>query len=105
MLKILAAFVVGFIATVSTVLFVASSLAINTDDIRDRKDATITAFWTLVTVGLCAVAFTMLTGCASIEGAGFTNTGRPRTTTECFRTDAKGHQVWFSVPAGQPCPR
>ena len=47
----------------------------------------------------------ILAGCSSVEGGGFRNTGRARTTTECVRTDAHGDQVWFSIPAGQSCPK
>jgi hypothetical protein len=67
MIKGIFALIVTIVATVSVVFFIASSSALNTPDIKDRRDAFVTAFWSLLTFGLCAFAFTLLTGCQAAK--------------------------------------
>jgi hypothetical protein len=59
-------------------------------------------FSPLVGLALALACIVLLAGC---EGDGYSNSGRPRGVTDCVKVDAKGNQHWFSVPAGQPCPR
>lgn len=105
LIKAIAALIAGFVAILAALFGVASAMAWGSDDPVERKQATFTAFWSLVTFALCAAAIITLSGCVSYEGAGFTNSGRPRNVVDCVRTDARGNQVWFSVPAGRSCPR
>lgn len=67
MIKGIFALIVTIVATVSVVFFMASSSALNTPDIKDRRDAFVTAFWSLMTFGLCAFAFTLLTSCSTLQ--------------------------------------
>jgi cytosine/uracil/thiamine/allantoin permease len=45
----------------------ASTLSLNSPDARERRDATISAFWSLVVIGLCAVLLITLCGCMSVK--------------------------------------
>jgi cytosine/uracil/thiamine/allantoin permease len=45
----------------------ASTLSLNSPDARERRDATISAFWSLVVIGLCAVLLITLSGCMSVK--------------------------------------
>jgi hypothetical protein len=45
----------------------ASTLSLNAPDARERRDATISAFWSLVVIGLCAVLLITLSGCMSVK--------------------------------------
>ena len=45
----------------------ASTLSLNSPDARERHDATISAFWSLVVIGLCAVLLVTLSGCMSVK--------------------------------------
>lgn len=45
---------------------IASTLSLGSSDPRERKDATISAFWSVVLIGLCAAAILSLTGCSTV---------------------------------------
>jgi predicted permease len=45
---------------------VASGMSLGSSDDRERKDATISAFWSLVMVALCCAAILSLTGCSTV---------------------------------------
>lgn len=51
----------------SALFLVASSMALGSSDAAERKDATISAFWSLVMVALCCAAILTLTGCMSAK--------------------------------------
>jgi hypothetical protein len=51
----------------SALFLVASSMSLGSSDAAERKDATIAAFWSLVTVALCCAAILTLTGCMSAK--------------------------------------
>lgn len=58
----------------------ASTLSLNSTDAGERRDATISTFWSLVVIGLCAVLLVMLSGCMSakeLECLARDNTSRP----------------------------
>lgn len=66
MLKSLANLFFGIVAFCAALLGVASGIASQaTDDKTERKDATITLFWSLVVFALCAGAILTLSGCMS----------------------------------------
>lgn len=78
--QIIGALVAGIIAIFSALFGVASAMSLGTSDDRERRDATISAFWSFVTLALCAAAILTLTGCASIkevECLARDNTSRP----------------------------
>lgn len=102
-IKLLASLASGIAILIAMVFGVASTMSLNSSDPIERRDATLSAFWSLVIIGLCAAAIVSLTGCTSYEGEGFNNSGRPRNVVDCMRRDARGHEVWYSVPAGRPC--
>lgn len=47
----------------------------------------------LVVVAFLLVAYLLLSGCASVEGAGFTNNGQP-SRPACVERDGRGHERW-----------
>lgn len=97
---VLSAVVLG----VSSIIFCfASSMSLCSPDPAERRDAVISAFWSAAILVLCIFVVFMLSACSSYEGAGFTNSGRPRSVTDCVKVDAKGNQTWYSVPLGRPC--
>lgn len=49
----------------------------------------------LIIVGCVLVTYLLLAGCASVDGAGFTNTGQARRPA-CVTRDARGNEVWRS---------
>ena len=64
MLGVIAAVIMILLAT----LFgVASTLSLNSPDAAERKDATISAFWSVVTIGVCAALLVSLTGCQAAK--------------------------------------
>lgn len=95
-LKVLAALLAGVIGIFAGLLAVASSMASNSTDHDERRDATVTALWSIIVFALCAGAIVSLTGCASrYEGAGFTNTGKPAPRL-CREVDKRGNEKWFN---------
>lgn len=50
----------------ASLFLVASSMSLGSSDARERKDATISAFWSLVMVALCCAAILSLTGCSTV---------------------------------------
>lgn len=46
---------------------IASTLSLGSSDPRERRDATVSAFWSVVMIGLCAAAIISLTGCMSAK--------------------------------------
>lgn len=78
--QIIGVLVASIIAIFSALFGVASAMSLGTSDDRERRDATISAFWSFVTLALCAAAILTLTGCASIkevECLARDNTSRP----------------------------
>ena len=67
MIKVIAGLAVAMAATNAAVFCIASGSAMNTDDIKDRRDAFVTTLWSLVTLGLCAFALTLMTGCQAAK--------------------------------------
>lgn len=68
------------LALASAVFCVASSMSLGATDPRERKDAAISALWSLITLTLCAAAILTLTGCMSLkemECLARDNTSRP----------------------------
>jgi hypothetical protein len=62
----------GVIFAVITMLLaslfgVASTISLNSADAGERRDATISVFWSLVVVGLCTVLLFMLSGCQAAK--------------------------------------
>jgi len=45
---------------------IASTLSLGSSDPKERRDATISAFWSVVLIGLCAAAILSLTGCSTV---------------------------------------
>ncbi len=66
-IKTLAALLAGVLAICAGLIGVASGVARDTRDPVDRKDATITAFWSLIIFALCAAAILSLSGCMSAK--------------------------------------
>lgn len=56
----------GALALASAVFAVASSMSLGSLDAKERKDAALSAFWSLVTLALCAAAILTLTGCSTV---------------------------------------
>lgn len=58
-------------ATISILLAVlfgiASTLSLGSPDPAERRDATISAFWSMATIGLCAALIVSLSGCMSAK--------------------------------------
>lgn len=70
----------GALALASAVFCVASSMSLGATDPKERRDATISALWSLITLALCAAAILTLTGCMSLkemECLARDNTSRP----------------------------
>lgn len=63
--KILGALLASLIAVFSALFGVASAMSLGTSDPRERRDAAVSAFWSFVTLALCAAAIVTLTGCMS----------------------------------------
>lgn len=55
----------SLLALASGVFCVASSMSLGATDPKERKDAAISALWSLITLALCAAAILTLTGCMS----------------------------------------
>ena len=49
----------------------------------------------LLLVAFALVAYLLLAGCETIDGAGFTNTGR-QSAPACVERDARGNERWRS---------
>lgn len=49
----------------------------------------------LVLVAFALVAYLLLAGCETMDGAGFANTGHARRPA-CVERDARGNEVWRS---------
>lgn len=65
-------------ALLAALFLVASSMSLGSSDPRERKDATISAFWSLVMVALCCAAILSLTGCSTVvKCLALDNTARP----------------------------
>lgn len=58
---------VGLIAVFAILLGVASVIARKSDDPQERRDATVTAFWSLVVFAICAGSILTLSGCSRNE--------------------------------------
>ena len=67
LLKAIVAISAGVIAICAALLGVASGMARDTTDPAERRDATITAFWSLIVFVLCAGAILTLSGCMSAK--------------------------------------
>lgn len=65
--KIIAALIASVIALFSALFGVASAMSIGTNDPRERRDATVSAFWSLLTLALCAAAIVTLAGCQTAK--------------------------------------
>lgn len=65
-IKATAALFAGVIAVCAAILGLASGIARGTTDPVERKDATITAFWSLIVFALCAGAIVSLSGCSTV---------------------------------------
>lgn len=102
-LKLIGALSAVVLGVSSIVFCLASIVSLCSPDPAERRDATLSAFWSAAILVMCIFIVFTLSGCASYEGAGFTNSGRPRNVTDCVRIDAKGNQTWYSVPLGRPC--
>lgn len=69
---------IGFFALGAAIFLIASTMSLGSSDPKERKDATISAFWSLVMVALCAVAILSLSGCATVAKCVLRdNTSRP----------------------------
>lgn len=67
-------------AVMAIIFGVASSMSLGASDPKERKDATISAFWSLVMFAFCAAAILSLTGCSTLHYAeciARDNTSRP----------------------------
>jgi Na+/proline symporter len=70
----------GVFGLAAALFLVASSMSLGSSDAAERKDATVSAFWSLVMVALCCAAILTLTGCATLKYAeciARDNTARP----------------------------
>ena len=47
----------------------------------------------LVFVAFIIVSYLLLSGCSTVDGAGFENTGHAR-RPDCVHRDARGNEVW-----------
>lgn len=65
--KLLGVLSACIIILLATLFGVASTLSLSSPDPRERKDATLSAFWSVVTIGLCAAAIISLSGCMSAK--------------------------------------
>lgn len=65
-LKIIGVLVASAVAIFSALFGVASAMSLGTSDPRERHDATVSAFWSFVTIALCAAAIVSLTGCSTV---------------------------------------
>lgn len=57
----------GVVATGSVIFSVASMMSLCSSDLTERKDATISAFWSLVVFALCCAAILTLSGCQAAK--------------------------------------
>lgn len=57
------------VCLISALFGIASSLSLGSSDVSERKDATISAFWSFVTLALCAAAIVSLSGCSTLKYA------------------------------------
>jgi hypothetical protein len=55
------------IATFAALFGVASTMSLGTSDPQERRDATVSAFWSMLTLALCAAAIVSLSGCMSAK--------------------------------------
>lgn len=63
-----AAVILATIFAVLAVVFgIASSMSLGATDPKERKDATISAFWSLFMFAACAAAILSLTGCQAAK--------------------------------------
>lgn len=62
-MKIVGILVASIVALFSALFGVASAMSIGASDPRERRDATVSAFWSFVTLALCAAAIVSLAGC------------------------------------------
>lgn len=79
-IKIIATLIASMVALFSALFGVASTMSIGTSDPQERRDATVSAFWSLLTLALCAAVIVTLTGCMSakeLECLARDNTSRP----------------------------
>jgi len=67
LMKAMAAIFAGLLALCAALLGLASGIARGTTDPAERRDATITAFWSLVVFVFCAGAILTLSGCMSAK--------------------------------------
>ena len=65
-IKIVGILFASVIALFSALFGVASTLSLGSSDPKERRDATISAFWSVVLIGLCAAAILSLTGCSTV---------------------------------------
>lgn len=67
LLKAVVAIAAGVIAICAALLGIASGVARSTTDPAEKRDATITAFWSLCVFAICAGAILSLSGCMSAK--------------------------------------
>ena len=66
-IKIVGILIASFIALFAALFGVASTMSLGTSDPGERRDATVSAFWSMLTLALCAAAIVSLSGCMSAK--------------------------------------
>lgn len=66
-IKIIGILFASVIALFSALFGVASTMSLGTSDPRERRDATVSAFWSMLTLALCAAVIVTLAGCQSAK--------------------------------------
>lgn len=67
--QIIGVLVAAVVGLFSALFGVASAMSLGTSDPRERRDAAVSAFWSFVTLALCAAAILTLSGCATLKEA------------------------------------
>jgi hypothetical protein len=63
--KVLTAIIASVVAGLAALFCVASGMAHGSTDPVDRRQALLSAFWSLVVFALCALVIVSLTGCST----------------------------------------
>lgn len=66
-IKIVGILFASVIALFSALFGVASTMSLGTSDPGERHDAAVSAFWSMLTLALCAAAIVSLSGCMSAK--------------------------------------
>lgn len=65
-IKIVGILFASVVALFSALFGVASTMSLGSSDPRERRDATVSAFWSMLTLALCAAVIVSLAGCSTV---------------------------------------